>query len=133
MAVAIPVPPARLPNRERHHTVAQHQHRTSTQRAYHLCSRGVRQPAGRMRGLRNKLTEEVICALLRDFRQHGQKAVCAVRQTDSAGWRSSQSDRRDDRTHNSTGYRSPRCSEPPKRKAEPADDGGRYCDRAAGA
>jgi len=38
-------------------------------------------PAGRTRGSRNKLTEEVICALLRDFRQHGQKAVARVRQT----------------------------------------------------
>ena len=37
--------------------------------------------AGRTRGSRNKLTEEVICALLRDFRQHGQKAVARVRQT----------------------------------------------------
>ena len=36
-------------------------------------------PAGRTRGSRNKLTEEVICALLRDFRQHGQKAVARVR------------------------------------------------------
>jgi hypothetical protein len=38
-------------------------------------------PAGRLRGSRNKLSEEVICALLRDFRQHGQKAVARVRQT----------------------------------------------------
>jgi hypothetical protein len=38
-------------------------------------------PAGRVRGSRNKLTEEIICALLRDFRQHGQKAVARVRQT----------------------------------------------------
>jgi len=38
-------------------------------------------PVGRVRGSRNKLTEEVICALLRDFRQHGQKAVARVRQT----------------------------------------------------
>jgi hypothetical protein len=38
-------------------------------------------PAGRVRGSRNKLSEEVICALLRDFRQHGQKAVARVRQT----------------------------------------------------
>jgi hypothetical protein len=37
--------------------------------------------AGRTRGSRNKLTEEVICALLRDFRRHGQKAVARVRQT----------------------------------------------------
>src|SRR5215831_2508200 len=31
-------------------------------------------PAGRLRGSRNKLSEEVICALLRDFRKHGEKA-----------------------------------------------------------
>jgi hypothetical protein len=36
-------------------------------------------PAGRMRGSRNKLSEEVICALLRDFREHGQKAIAKVR------------------------------------------------------
>jgi 2-oxoglutarate dehydrogenase complex dehydrogenase (E1) component-like enzyme len=38
-------------------------------------------PAGRLRGSRNALSEEVICALLRDFRQHGQKAVAQVRRT----------------------------------------------------
>jgi hypothetical protein len=43
-------------------------------------------PAGRLRGSRNKLTEEVICALLRDFRQHGQKAVARVRQTQPAAY-----------------------------------------------
>ena len=32
-----------------------------------------------MRGSRNKLSEEVICALLRDFREHGQKAIAKVR------------------------------------------------------
>jgi len=36
-------------------------------------------PAGRVRGSRNKLTEEVICALLRDFRKHGEKAIAKVR------------------------------------------------------
>jgi len=36
-------------------------------------------PAGRTRGSRNKLTEEVICALLRDFRKHGEKAIAKVR------------------------------------------------------
>ena len=36
-------------------------------------------PAGRLRGSRNKLTEEVICALLRDFRKHGEKAIAKVR------------------------------------------------------
>ena len=38
-------------------------------------------PAGRLRGSRNRLSEEVICALLRDFREHGQKAIAKVRQT----------------------------------------------------
>ena len=41
---------------------------------------------GRAHGSRNKLTEEVICALLRDFRQHGQKAVARVRQTQPAAY-----------------------------------------------
>jgi hypothetical protein len=36
-------------------------------------------PVGRVRGSRNKLSEEVICALLRDFREHGQKAIAKVR------------------------------------------------------
>jgi hypothetical protein len=35
--------------------------------------------AGRMRGSRNKLSEEVVCALLRDFRKHGEKAIAKVR------------------------------------------------------
>jgi hypothetical protein len=43
-------------------------------------------PAGRTRGSRNKLSEEVICALLRDFRLHGQKAVARVRQTQPAAY-----------------------------------------------
>src|SRR5262249_157904 len=34
---------------------------------------------GRVRGSRNKLSEEVICALLRDFRKHGEKAIAKVR------------------------------------------------------
>ena len=38
-------------------------------------------PAGRPRGSRNALSEAVICALLRDFRQHGQRAIEKVRQT----------------------------------------------------
>ena len=37
--------------------------------------------AGRLRGSRNKLSEEVICALLRDFRLHGEKAIAKVRRT----------------------------------------------------
>src|SRR5437763_10766286 len=36
-------------------------------------------PAGRLRGSRNRLSEEVICALLRDFRKHGEKAIAKVR------------------------------------------------------
>ena len=43
-------------------------------------------PAGRLRGSRNKLSEEVICALLRDFRQHGQKAIAKVRRTQPAAY-----------------------------------------------
>src|SRR5262245_58784208 len=43
-------------------------------------------PAGRLRGSRNKLSEEVICALLRDFREHGQKAIAKVRQTQPAAY-----------------------------------------------
>src|SRR5262245_30517513 len=31
-------------------------------------------PAGRLRGSRNRLSEAVICALLRDFEKHGEKA-----------------------------------------------------------
>jgi len=40
---------------------------------------GLGNPAGRLRGSRNKLSEEVICALLRDFRKHGEKAIAKVR------------------------------------------------------
>src|SRR5262249_7587419 len=36
-------------------------------------------PTGRLRGSRNKLSEEDICALLRDFRKHGEKAIARVR------------------------------------------------------
>jgi hypothetical protein len=43
-------------------------------------------PAGRLRGSRNALTEEVICALLRDFRKHGEKAVAQVRRTQPAAY-----------------------------------------------
>ena len=41
--------------------------------------RGSGKPPGRPRGSRNALSEAVICALLRDFRQHGQKAIAQVR------------------------------------------------------
>ena len=71
-----------LPNLQRRHRVAS----TTTARKQHMPSprwqRGQSgNPAGRLRGSRNALSEEVICALLRDFRQHGQKAVARVRQT----------------------------------------------------
>src|SRR5262249_55561742 len=36
-------------------------------------------PTGRLRGSRNKLSEAVICALLRDFSKHGEKAIAKVR------------------------------------------------------
>src|SRR5215510_11080421 len=37
-------------------------------------------PAGRVRGSRNRLSEAVICALLRDFDKHGEKAIARVRE-----------------------------------------------------
>jgi hypothetical protein len=84
---ALPLPPARLPNRERYHTVAQHQHGASTHMPTNLWQPGESgNPAGRLRGSRNRLSEEVICALLRDFRQHGQKAVAQVRRTQPAAY-----------------------------------------------
>src|SRR5215510_794795 len=43
-------------------------------------------PVGRVRGSRNRLSEEVICALLRDFREHGQKAIAKVRRTQPAAY-----------------------------------------------
>jgi hypothetical protein len=43
-------------------------------------------PAGRPRGSRNALSEEVICALLRDFRKHGEKAIAKVRRTQPAAY-----------------------------------------------
>ena len=43
-------------------------------------------PAGRLRGSRNKLSEEVICALLRDFSKHGEKAIAKVRRTQPAAY-----------------------------------------------
>jgi hypothetical protein len=36
-------------------------------------------PGGRLRGSRNRLSEAVICALLRDFSKHGEKAIAKVR------------------------------------------------------
>src|SRR5262249_60489120 len=41
---------------------------------------------GRVRGSRNKLSEEVICALLRDFRKHGEKAIAKVRREQPGGY-----------------------------------------------
>src|SRR5262245_42107252 len=43
-------------------------------------------PAGRLRGSRNRLSEEVICALLRDFSKHGEKAIAEVRRTQPAAY-----------------------------------------------
>ena len=43
-------------------------------------------PAGRPRGSRNALSEEVICALLRDFRKHGEKAIAKVRREQPGVW-----------------------------------------------
>src|SRR5262245_23270968 len=79
--------PLRLPNRERYHTVAQNQHRTSTHVPTNHWQPGQSgNPAGRLRGSRNKLSEEVVGALLRDFREHGQRAVARVRQTQPAAY-----------------------------------------------
>src|SRR5262249_41297035 len=67
--------------------VAQHQHGASTHMPTNLWQRGQSgNPAGRARGSRNALSEEVICALLRDFRLHGQKAVAQVRRTQPAAY-----------------------------------------------
>ena len=43
-------------------------------------------PPGRPRGSRNALSEEIICALLRDFREHGQRAIAKVRRTQPAAY-----------------------------------------------
>jgi hypothetical protein len=47
---------------------------------------GAGNPTGRLRGSRNALSEEVICAILRDFRKHGEKAVAKVRRTHPAAY-----------------------------------------------
>jgi hypothetical protein len=39
-----------------------------------------------MRGSRNRLSEAVICALLRDFSKHGEKAIAKVRRTQPAAY-----------------------------------------------
>src|SRR5205823_3162388 len=60
--------------------VAQHQHGASTHMPTNLWQPGVSgNPAGRLRGSRNKLSEAVVCALLRDFSKHGEKAIARVR------------------------------------------------------
>src|SRR2546429_9682633 len=62
--------------------VAQHQHGASTHMPTNLWQLGQSgNLTGRLRGSRNKLSEEVICALLRDFRLHGEKAIAKVRRT----------------------------------------------------
>src|SRR5215831_5955344 len=43
-------------------------------------------PAGRLRGSRNRLSEAVVCALLRDFSIHGEKAIAKVRRTQPAAY-----------------------------------------------
>src|SRR5215472_13315950 len=76
-----------LPNLQRRHRVAS----TTTARKQHMPSPRWQpgqsgNPSGRLRGSRNRLSEEVICALLRDFRQHGQKAVARLRKTQPAAY-----------------------------------------------
>jgi hypothetical protein len=78
---------ARLPNLQRYHTLAQHQHGASTHMPTNLWQPGVSgNPAGRLRGSRNRLSEAVICALLRDFSMHGEKAIAKVRRTQPAAY-----------------------------------------------
>ena len=43
-------------------------------------------PGGRVRGSRNTLSEAVVCAFLRDFREHGQRAIAKVRRTQPAAY-----------------------------------------------
>ena len=60
--------------------VAQHQHGASTHMPTNLWQLGQSgNLAGRLRGSRNKLSEAVVCALLRDFSKHGEKAIARVR------------------------------------------------------
>ena len=51
-----------------------------------VCYGALGNPAGRLRGSRNRLSEAVICALLRDFSQHGEKAIAKVRRTQPAAY-----------------------------------------------
>jgi hypothetical protein len=48
--------------------------------------RGSGKPPGRPRGSRNALSEEVVCAFLRDFREHGERAIAKVRETQPAAY-----------------------------------------------
>src|SRR5262249_40807093 len=41
-------------------------------------------PAGRLRGSRNRLSEAITCALLRDFDKYGEKAIARVREENPA-------------------------------------------------
>jgi hypothetical protein len=47
---------------------------------------GSGKPPGRPRGSRNALSEAVVCAFLRDFREHGQRAIAKVRRTQPAAY-----------------------------------------------
>src|SRR5262245_49209223 len=77
----------RLPNRQRDHTLAQQQQGASIHMPTNLWQPGVSgNPAGRLRGSRNRLSEAVICALLRDFSKHGEKAIAKVRRTQPAAY-----------------------------------------------
>jgi ribosomal protein L15 len=49
-------------------------------------TKGKGNPAGRKPGSRNRLSEAVICALLRDFSKHGEKAIAKVRRTHPAAY-----------------------------------------------
>lgn len=69
----------RLANRQRYQTVVQHQQGASRHMPNHWQPGVSGNPAGRPRGSRNKLTEAVVCALLRDFSKHGEKAIARVR------------------------------------------------------
>src|SRR5262245_63707171 len=53
---------------------------------WHSRSRSLGNPAGRLRGSRNRLSEAVISALLRDFSKHGEKAIAKVRRTQPAAY-----------------------------------------------
>ena len=47
---------------------------------------GPGKPPGRPRGSRNALSEAVVCAILRDFSKHGEKAVAEVRRKQPAAY-----------------------------------------------